>query len=145
MGTDSEDEMRKTEVKTVKVPKVEKAEAVKIERKKIVDLTERNRLARAKDREREMRRRKELERERQKEKERREQRAKPYSRTELRRELEMDEKDKIKRIAAQLKEQNKGKSMTAGLGRIPKLPKKVGINKLITLIFYKKKSCNLIF
>jgi len=61
---------------------------------------------------------------REREKERRE-RAKPYSRTELRKEaLESVEKDKIKAIAAQLKQENKGKSMLAGLGRIPKLPKK---------------------
>ena len=58
-------------------------------------------------------------------KERRAERAKPYSRTELRRDLETDEKDRIKQIAAQLKEQNKGKSKISGLGRIPKLPKKV--------------------
>jgi len=60
--------------------------------------------------------------------ERRENRAKPYSRTELRAEQEASnsEKDRIKRIAAELKEQNKGrsKSLMAGLGRIPKLPKK---------------------
>ena len=65
---------------------------------------------------------------REREKERRE-RSKPYSRTELRKEeLESDQKDKIKRIAAQLKQENKGKSMLAGLGRIPKLPKKVSQN-----------------
>ena len=72
-----------------------------------------------KEKEREIKRRKERERER------REQKAKPYSRTELRKELENGEKDKIKKIAERLKEENRGKSITAGLGRIPKLPKKV--------------------
>merc|ERR1712107_140118 len=125
LGTDSEEEktIKPTPTKkTDKVEKVEKMEAPKEEKKKVIDISEKSRLANLKEREREMRRKKELERT--KEKERREQRAKPYSRTELRKELEMGEKDKIKKIAAQLKEQNKGKSLIAGLGRIPKLPKK---------------------
>merc|ERR1712107_729029 len=109
LGTYSEEEktIKPTPTKkTDKVEKVEKMEAPKEEKKKVIDISEKSRLANLKERER------------------REQRAKPYSRTELRKELEMGEKDKIKKIAAQLKEQNKGKSLIAGLGRIPKLPKK---------------------
>lgn len=96
--------------------------------KKIVDLTNVNKSpisksakAKFEDREKEIRRRREAAAA----KERRVERAKPYSRTELRRsDLESDEKEKIKQIAAQLKEQNKSKSKISGLGRIPKLPKK---------------------
>ena len=73
-----------------------------------------------------LQRRKERERERQqREKEKRREKAKPYSRTELRKELETGEKDRIKNLVQKLKEENKGKSsLLAGMGRIPKLPKK---------------------
>ena len=109
--TDSEDDLiKKTEV----IKKVEK-------KKEVIDLKLKEKHLREK--EREFKRRKERERER------REQKAKPYSRTELRKELENGEKDKIKKIAERLKEENKGKSLTAGLGRIPKLPKKVFLRK----------------
>merc|ERR1711874_937989 len=84
--------------------------------------------------------RKQKEKDRQKEKERREKRSKPYSQTELRDDLDVDERQRIKLMAQKMKEEamtkkdslkkessNKGpgtSKLLAGLGKIPKLPRK---------------------
>jgi len=90
--------------------------------------------SRQKEREREERRKQERERERQKEKERREKRSKPYSQTELKDDLGSSERERIKMMAQKMKDEakndTKGKptvsnNLTAGLGKIPKIPKKI--------------------
>lgn len=81
----------------------------------------------------EERRRREKERERQKEKERKEKKreSKPYRETEMRDGLDSAEKQRIKELAQRMREENSNKkedfkpaSSTAGLARIPKIPKK---------------------
>jgi len=72
---------------------------------------------REREKEKEERRRKERERERRKAQERKD-KAKPYSRTELRTGLDSSDKEKIKDIAKKLKEES---GASSGLGRIPKL------------------------
>jgi len=70
--------------------------------------------------------RKQKEKDKQKEKERREKRSKPYSQTELRDDLDVDERQRIKFMAQKMKEEAESKkassktNMTAGLGKIPK-------------------------
>lgn len=94
--------------------------------------------SRQKEREREERRKQEREKERQREKERREKRSKPYSQTELKNDLDSSERDRIKMLAQKMKDEakNDGKnkpavssSLTAGLGKIPKIPKKIDETK----------------
>ena len=86
------------------------------------------------DKLREEKRRKERERERQKEKERRElkekkRESKPYRETEMRDGLDLAEKLKIRELAQKLRDESKSNmdfksvSLTAGLAKIPKLPK----------------------
>jgi len=84
------------------------------------------------------RRRREKERERQKEKERKEKKreSKPYRETEMRDGLDSSEKQRIKELAQKMREESSNKkeeikpaSSTAGLARIPKIPKKEEINK----------------
>jgi len=97
------------------------------DKKKVIDLTSSVKTspsaaaakAKFEEREKEIRRRREAAAA----KARREERAKPYSRTELRKELPSDTKDKIKQLAQQLKEEQKQKPVKK-LARIPKLPKK---------------------
>merc|ERR1711874_475824 len=70
--------------------------------------------------------RKQKEKDRQKEKERREKRSKPYSQTELRDDLDVDERQRIKLMAQKMKEDAETKkassktNLIAGLGKIPK-------------------------
>jgi len=82
---------------------------------------ERERRDKEREREREERKRKERERERRKAQERKD-KAKPYSRSELRTSLDSSDKERIKEVAKKMKEES-GTSITAGLGRIPKIVK----------------------
>lgn len=123
LGSDTEEE-EKTKRSDAILPEKKVAPVPAEKKKYVLDLN------RSKEQEREQEQRRRRERERLKE--RREQRAKPYSRTELRKEMETVDKEKIRQIAQQLKQENKGRSITAGLGRIPKLPKKVNIIRLLT-------------
>jgi len=74
---------------------------------------------REKEREKEERRRKEREREKRKAQERKD-KAKPYSRTELRTSLDSTDKERIKEVAKKMKEES-GASASSTLGRIPKI------------------------
>jgi len=104
-------------------PKKDKNAISEAALKKKRDEREKEKEKRDKEREKEKeeRRRKERERERRKAQERKD-KAKPYSRTELRNSLDSTDKERIKEVAKKLKEES-GATPSASLGRIPKLVK----------------------
>jgi len=116
--SDSEDEKRNKvkEDKSKKDASSMVSEAA-IKKKK----EERERRDKEREKEREERKRKERERERRKAQERKD-KAKPYSRSELRTSLDSADKELIKEVAKKFKEEA-GSSTTPSLGRIPKLAK----------------------
>jgi len=122
--TTSEDENSDRAKKVVKkLDENSKTEADFKKRKEERDKDKEKR-SREKDNEREERKRKEREREKRKMQERRD-KAKPYSRSELRTSLDSTDKERIKEVAKKLKEESGNINSPSSIGRIPKISKPI--------------------